>query len=297
MDKLNLMSCFIALVEEGSFTKAASRLGRSKALVSTHVKTLEEQLQVRLLYRSTRHIRLTEDGRVYYEEAKRLLEGIIQLEHNLLADSTGMAGRLRISVPTTYGEQCLVPFLAQMKITYPQLHIDCVFQDRFVDLVSEGFDLCVRVGRLSDSTLIAKQVGEIKLQVSVSPAFLEQYGPINSIDVLSQLPCIGDSNGKLDGKWQLNGVKFNINETLRVNSASAAAQFAALGLGVCFCPDFALKPYVENGQLVTLPFEEMQMPVHVVYPHRSHSHGKVTTFTADLKKYLSEKSNANPYSD
>lgn len=282
------MAGFIALVEEGSFTKAAARLGRSKALVSVNVKTLEAHLGVRLLNRSTRHIKLTEQGQRYYEQAKQLLDELSQLEHSLLSDSHSLAGRLRISVPTTYGEACLMPFLAQLKREHPALQIECFFQDRYVDLIAEGFDLAIRIGQLKDSTLLAKRVELVHSYFCASPTFIQTYGEVATANAFLTLPCIVDSNAKMEGVWTVNGEKVQVNEVIRVNSASASAELAALGVGICLCPEFALKPFIERGELVTLPFESKQIPVHVVYPHRTHSIGKVNQFIQTLERFLTQ---------
>lgn len=288
MDKLNLMTGFIALVEEGTFTKAAVRLGRSKALVSVNVKALESALGVRLLNRSTRHIKLTEQGQHYYEQAKQLLDGLSQLEHSLRYDSQSLAGRLRISVPTTYGEACLMPFLARLKHEQPALQIECFFQDRYVDLIAEGFDLAIRIGQLKDSTLLAKRVQLIHSYFCASPQFIARHGDIAQLGDFVRLPCIVDSNAKMEGVWMVNGEKVQVNEAIRVNSASATAELAALGVGICLCPEFALKPYIDSGQLIVLPFDSKQIPVHVVYPHRTHSVGKVNQFIEALTQFLNQ---------
>ncbi|MFC3032882.1 LysR family transcriptional regulator [Pseudoalteromonas fenneropenaei] len=286
MDKLNLMQCVVALVEEGSFTAAASRLGRSKALISTHITSLEAELGVRLLNRSTRHLQLTAEGRIYYEEAKRILEEVAQLESALQSNSQKLVGRLRLSVPSTFGEMCLLPFLAQFQIKHPELAIDCVFQDRYVDLIAEGFDLAIRIGQLKDSSLIARKVHEITLKVCASPKFLAEHPPITRPTELSKLPCIVDSNSKKEGYWQLGEQEIQIHEAIRVNSAFAAAQLAALHVGVCYCPDFAVKPLIEGGKLAALRFATVRAPVQVVYPHRVHAHSKVSQFTEALAEFL-----------
>jgi DNA-binding transcriptional LysR family regulator len=159
MDMLNLMRNFVAVVEEGSFTAAAKRLGKTKPLLSTQVTQLETKLAVRLLHKSTRSLTVTEAGNAYWGEAKRILDDVENLGSQLLNQHRSLAGSIRISTPVTYGEEVLTPFISYLISEQPRLHIDMMLTDRHVDLVNEGYDLAIRVGRLKDSNLIARSLG------------------------------------------------------------------------------------------------------------------------------------------
>ena len=297
MDKLNLMRSFVAVVEEGTYTAAAKRLGKTKALLSNQVSQLEEQLEVRLIQRSTRSLHVTDTGQAYYLEAKRILDEVSALEASLKTENQSMVGRLRMTAPITFGEQVLMPFIAQIKQDNPDLLIEIMLADRYVDLVDEGFDLALRIGLLEDSNLIAKPLGQSKLVACAAPNFIQKMGSIHSPDRLTSLPCIVDSNYKGQNLWRFNssGENFSIkvNECMRVNGAQAANQLASLGVGVCITPDFAAKAFFETGQLMMIleNYEIGVVPIQVVYPSRQHLSPKVSFFIDELSRYINNKEN------
>lgn len=290
MDKLKLMSSFIAVAEEGTYTAAARRLGKTKALVSIHIDKLEALLSVRLISRTTRSLRLTDSGSVYYEEAKRVIDDIASLEANLRQEHQALTGRLRLSAPTTFGEVVLMPFVARLSLLHPHLIPDITLSDRYVDLVAEGFDLAIRVGQLKDSNLIARPVGQVELKVCVSPSFIQQYGTPSEPSQLSQLPCVVDRNFRQSGMWQFSETEqIKVMEKASVNNAMAAARMAVVGSVASLSPDFAVDEYIADGRLIQI-FEHYKLaplPIHVVYPHRQHLSSKVTVLTEALIDQLS----------
>lgn len=293
MDKLNLMNSFVHIAEKGSYTAAAHHLGKTKALMSTHVSQLENILEVRLIHRSTRGLQLTDAGRAYYEQAKRILDDISMVEIGMKSDQKQIAGRLRISAPTTFGECVLMPFIAEFTQQHPELAIDVVLNDRFVDLVSEGFDIAIRIGHLQDSDLIAVSIGYMTLKACASPAFIEQYGQPNHPSELAQLPAVFDSNHKGPKLRQCfkqgETVSFSIQATISVNNALASATLAAHVPVLTISPDFAVDPYIQSQQLVPLlaDYDFGAYPINAVYSHRKYLQQKVTVFNQALKAYMS----------
>lgn len=294
MDKLNLMNSFVFVAEKGSYTAAAQHLGKTKALMSTHVSQLESALEVRLIHRSTRGLQLTDAGRAYYEQAKRILDDISMVEVGLKSDQQQVAGRLRISAPTTFGECVLMPFVAQFIEQHPDLHIDVVLNDRFVDLVSEGYDLAIRIGHLQDSDLIAVSVGHMALKVCASPQFIAHYGLPNHPHQLSNLPAVFDSNHKGPKLRQCfkqgETFSFPIQAAISVNNALASATLAANANLFTISPDFAVDPYIKSGKLTQLlpDYDFGAYPVNVVYSHRKYLQLKVNVFNQALKAYMSQ---------
>lgn len=292
MDKLNLMTSFIAVAEEGTYTAAGKRLGKTTPLISTHVSQLEELLDVRLITRSTRSMQLTPTGQSYYEEAKKVLDDIATLEARVRKENQNLVGRLRITAPVTFGEQVLMPFIAKMVEENPQLNVELMFNDRYVDIVSEGFDTAIRIGRLEDSALIARRIGSIRMLLCASPAFIERYGVPESPTDLQSLPCVFDTNFRQGNRWSFtqNGKTVDVapNVIARVNSAVAAARMATTGLAVTYAPDFAVKNEIENGSLVKILSDYCQtdVPINMIYPHRKHLSAKVSTFVEEFAKYL-----------
>ena len=292
MDKLNLMNSFVHVAEKGSYTAAAQHLGKTKALMSTHISQLENLLEVRLIHRSTRGLQLTDAGKAYYEQAKRILDDISMVEVGLRTDQQQIAGRLRISAPTTFGECVLMPFIAQFIQQHPDINIDVVLNDRFVDLVSEGYDLAIRIGHLADSDLIAVPVGHMSLKVCASTAFIKHFGEPLIPQDLSKLPAVYDSNHKGPKLRQCykNGetFRFTIQPTISVNNALASAYLAVHANVFTISPDFAVDPFIESGGLQTLlpDFDFGAYPVNAVYSHRKYLQQKINVFNQALKTYM-----------
>ena len=294
MDKLNLMSSFIAVAEEGTYTAAAKRLGKTKALISTHVSQLEGLLDVRLITRSTRSMQLTPTGQSYYEEAKKVLDDIATLEAQVRQEHQTLVGRLRISAPATFGELVMMPFIAQITSQNPQLNVELMLNDRYVDIVAEGFDAAIRIGHLEDSTLIARPIGNITMQLCAAPSFLEQHGRPASPDDLNTLPCVFDTNYRQANRWNFihAGQEFDIKPSIiaRVNSALAAANMAKTGAAITYAPDFAVQDSLNSGQLISLLEENCltAIPINMIYPHRKHLSAKVTAFIEQFSTYVQQ---------
>lgn len=297
MDKLNLMNSLIAVVEEGSYTAAAKKLGKTKALISTHIKQLETALSIRLIARSTRSLHLTEAGQVYYEEARRILDEMANLEaqlHHSTQNTQNLVGRLRLSVSTAFGERIVMPFIADMMRAHPQLNIEIMLTERYVDLISEGFDCAIRIGHLKDASFIARQVGCIKLRLCASPEFIQHYGMPTHPEALRSLPCIMDTNYKKSGKWVFSAdaitIAINVNNVVTVNSALAAVNLALNNIGVVFCPDFMVNKHIQAGQLIALlpSYTAEHYPIHIIYPHRQYLSSKISVFSEQFANYLQE---------
>ncbi|AZG33562.1 MULTISPECIES: LysR family transcriptional regulator [Shewanella] len=292
MDMLNLMRNFVAVVEEGSFTAAAKRLGKTKALLSTQVTQLETKLAVRLLHRSTRSLTVTEAGNAYWGEAKRILDDVENLGSQLLNQHRSLAGSIRISTPVTYGEEVLTPFISYLISEQPRLHIDMMLTDRHVDLVNEGYDLAIRVGRLKDSNLIARPLGQTRLVTCASASFIEKYGLADHPDQLCDLPCVVDSNYPHLQQWHFtqadDTVVVNVNNVVTVNNARSATALALANTGIVAVPEFIVKKQLQNGELIEVltGFELGTLPVHVLYPSRKHLSVKVSYFIEKLLQYF-----------
>ena len=298
MDILNLMNIFVAVVEEGSFTSAAKRLGKTKALLSTQVSHLEQKLSVKLLQRTTRSIQITESGQAYYHEAKRILADIDNLEASVLAQTQQLSGTLRISAPITYGEEILMPLISETVITHPLLNIELKLTDRHVDLIHEGYDLALRIGHLQDSNLIARQLNNSHIVMCAAPEFLAQHPLPKTPEDLQHLPCIIDENYASKENWQfckrqattpMTAVTTRkVNSAVVVNNARAACLLAVHGTGIAAMPDFIASRYLKSGKLAhVLPEYTLGLlPIHVVYPSREFLPNKVRFFIAALQEFL-----------
>lgn len=293
MDKLNLMLSFISVAEEGTFTAAATRLGKTKALISTHISQLEESLQVQLIRRSTRSLQLTSTGQAYYEEAKKILDDIATVEAKLKNQHDSLVGRLRVSAPRTFGELKLMPLIAELASNNDNLDVEMVLNDRYVDLISEGFDAAIRVGALDDSSLVARLVGESRLILCASPLFIEKHGAPTHPDQLNGLPAVIDTNRR-SRPWMIEKADQNyemqVSPSVVVNSALAAAELAACSDLIVYSPAFAVDQLIANQKLIPLlpEYTTPSVPISVIYPSRKHLSTKVRVFTEKVRDYLAQ---------
>lgn len=281
MDAITRMRCFIQVVDSNGFSAAAREMGRSKALVSKYVGELEDELGVRLLNRTTRQVSLTEVGGAYYKEAADILQRIDDLQASVQSSHKEVRGRLRVSAPRSMGDEMLNKAMMQFLLQYPDVTLDLRLEDRFVDLVEEGFDLAVRVTQMDDSSLIARKIAPFRSVLCATPEAIEKFGaPQVPADLLSR-PCIIDTNHRFKQNWIFydKGERLSVavKGPLEVNSAAAAREAALCGLGFLRTPLFFVNEDLRKGNLVTLldEFEEPMRGIYAVYPHRRHLSGKV----------------------
>ncbi|GLQ37990.1 transcriptional regulator [Rhizobium albus] len=285
MDTLTRIRAFIDVVEAEGFSAASRKIGRSKALLSKYVRELEDELGALLLNRTTRQFSLTEAGHTYYKSASEILKEIDSLADLVRENNSDLKGRLRISAPRTFADADIGASLVDFAVDHPDLTLDVVADDRFVDLVEEGFDIAIRITRLEDSGLIARKLGPFRILVCASPAFIEEHGPLNDPTDLARLPCILDTNGRSLSNWRFqraDGSQFtvNVNVRMEVNSPMMAMRAAIGGLGVTMLPDFVAKAALDSGELVSL-FEENGIDdrgIYAIYPHRRYLPAKVRAF-------------------
>nr|WP_251080797.1 LysR family transcriptional regulator [Motilimonas cestriensis] len=279
---------FIAVVERGSFTAAARHVGKTKSIVSKQVAQLELLLNLRLFNRTTRALHITEQGASVYQHALAIIEQVDSLFQLNTSVSDPLTGRLRISAPHTFSETTLMAKLPSFMKLHPQLKIELVLNDHYVDLVAAGFDLAFRIGQLDDSNMIARKIGLCQQMLVASPAFIACHAPIEAITQLAELPCVVDTNRREGAKWlfvrdgQTEHVR--VSAKLEVNSAAAAAMAAAAGIGIALLPEFAAASFLESGALVVvLPHYTLpSMGVYAIYPHRDYLTQKVSALLDHL---------------
>ncbi|WP_299482584.1 LysR family transcriptional regulator [uncultured Roseibium sp.] len=296
MDAITRMRCFIQVVDSNGFSAAAREMGRSKALVSKYVGELEDELGVRLLNRTTRQVSLTEVGEAYYKEAAEILQRIDDLQASVQSSHQEVRGRLRVSAPRSMGDDMLNKAMMHFLTRYPDINLDLRLEDRFVDLVEEGFDLAVRVTQLEDSSLIARKIAPFRTIVCATSEVIERHGAPNVPADLSTRPCIIDTNYRFKQNWafQSEGERLSVavKGPLEVNSAAAAREAALAHLGFLRTPLFFVADDVKTGALVPLleTFEEPMRGIYAVYPHRRHLSAKVRA----LVDFLVEWTAKNP---
>lgn len=293
MDKVTCMRAFCEVVKEGGFSAAGRKLNVSKVLVSRYVAALEAELGVRLLQRTTRKMSTTDLGQAYFERCLAILDDFEELEESIKDSHRDAAGTLRLSVPSeSFTHQHLTEFLCQFAKRYPQIKLDVLLVDRFVDIVGEGFDVAIRGGKLNDSSLIARKLAPLEMLICATPAYLDQSTLINEPEDLAGHSLIVDSNYRHGQNWQFSRGEqsklYKAQSRIRVNSAKITAEFIKQDLGIGLCPSFMVAEELANGKLVrVLPeWEIMKGGIYAIYSHRKHLSARVNLLVNELVEYF-----------
>lgn len=294
MDKLGCMRTFVAVVEDGGFSEAARRMGVSKAMVSKQVGQLEAELGVRLLHRTTRRVNATNAGQAYFEQCRPILAELEELDAAMHANTANPKGELKVTSPVSFTELHLMRAVSGFSCRYPEVQLNLILSDRFVDLVDERIDVAIRIGELEDSSLVARRLGETSLLACAAPDYIDRHGEPMHPRQLSEHLCIVDSNHPTGTLWTFHKgeelVSVNVPAKLIVNSARAARELTLLGEGISYLPSFAVAEEIAEGRLRRLLHEHHSMPlgIYAVYPHRRHLSAKVRLFIEHLSEHCKE---------
>jgi len=289
-DQLPRMMFFEAVVRHGGFTAAAQALGASKSHVSKQVQKLEADLGVQLLNRTTRVVRPTEAGELFYERCRQIVQLAEQAGQELSSVQQQVQGRLRISVPLTFGRAFLHDALTRYMADFPGIEAVVDMSDRSVDLVREQYDLVVRVGEITQQDLVVRKLTESRRLVVAAPALLEQVGRPKQPAELSNLPCLLYEHQVPRDRWVFDAEgrreEVRVFGRLRCNNGDLLASAAARGLGFAWLPDFVVQPLLESGALVRVLEANCKesRAVHAVLPGRRHLPLKIK----ELLRYLQE---------
>ena len=281
MDRFLEMQTFNAVVDAGSFVKAADALNLSKAAVSRNVVDMETRLGVRLLHRTTRRLSLTEEGQVFYTRSKTLLAELDEAESEVTSRSDLASGLLRINAPVTFGILHLAPLWGVFKAQNPRVTLDITLSDRVVDLVEDGYDLAIRIGTLEASSLVSRQLSRTRLVMCASPQYLAAHGTPTHPSELAQHEVIAYSYWSGRDDWRFEGPQGPVSVTtqpcIRTNSGDTCRAAALAHQGVILQPTFLVGPDLAAGTLVELmpAFRSGELGIHAVYPTRKHVSAKV----------------------
>jgi len=287
---------FVAVLDTGSFAKAARQRRTSSGQASKLVSKLEADLGVQLLKRTTRALSPTEVGQAYYERVKPLLEDFAALDASVRSASGAAIGRLRISVPISFGTAQLAPVLIDFARAYPDIQIDVNFSDRVANMIDEGFDLTVRIGAPGDSSLIARRLCDMRIVVVAAPAHLEAHGEPLSPEALVERECIIDTNFREPLLWRFRSdegvIPVGVSGRLRFSNAEACLAAAEAALGVARAPSFIAGSRLRAGVLRPLlrGFEATPHGVYALYPAGRHLAIKVRV----LVDFLVERFRGEP---
>ncbi|MFB9948088.1 LysR family transcriptional regulator [Rhizobium puerariae] len=293
MDRLAGITAFVRTADLGSFVAAGRVTGLSASAVGKAVARLEAELGVRLLQRSTRSIRLTEEGRLFHERCRRLLDELDDAEASLAHAVSVPRGRLRISVPiVTY--HLLVPILPEFMERYPEVELDVDFNDRIVDLIDEEMDVAIRSGELPDSRLISRALRPFRLLLCAAPAYLARHGTPGCPRDLENHQAIRFRfpNSRRLQEWPLrrppDSPEPRVRTVMTCNNMEALRQMAISGIGIACMPDFLARAPLSDGRLATILDEHLDAPglFHIIWPSNRHLSPKVRAFVDFLSERL-----------
>lgn len=286
MDKLHAMRVFVRVVEANSFAKAAETLGLPRASVTTTIQNLEAALGVRLLQRTTRSLSLTLDGAAYLEGATRILSEVDEIESTFTSARKTPRGRLRVDMPGSIGRLVIIPSIHEFHAKYPDIELMLGLSDRPIDLVQEGVDCVIRIGVLSDSTLVARRIGAMQQITCASPAYLAEHGEPASIEDLERHVAVNYFGNRTGRNFELCFLRDGREEEITmkgvvtVNDADAYVTCGLEGLGILQPARFMVLPALRSGTLreILHAWRPPRIPISAVYPHNRHLSPKVRVF-------------------
>jgi DNA-binding transcriptional LysR family regulator len=285
MDRLTEMEAFATVVDQGGFTDAARKLGISKSAVSKHVSSLEARLGARLLNRTTRRVSPTEIGLAYYDRARRVLSDAGEADALVGSMQSDPTGLLRISAAADFGTAHLAPILGQFLDIYPGITLSVVLEDRFVELISEGYDMAIRIGEMEDSSLRARKLAETSRRIVGAPSYFQTHGRPMRIDDLNGHRLLHHAQQPTGGVWRItapSGEKRTVRTAgrLSMNDGRSLLDAAVDGTGLAYLPCYLFAPVLRAGRLEealpALPREVLG--IHAVYPPGRHVPPKVRAF-------------------
>ncbi|MEE2891197.1 MAG: LysR family transcriptional regulator [Pseudomonadota bacterium] len=292
METLRHMAVFARVVDTGSFSEAARELDLAKSAVSNHVRRLEEELGVRLLNRTTRRLALTEAGTRFHRRCQRILSEANEAVREVAAYQEQPLGKLSITCPVDFGTDYLIPQIARFRLKYPGLRIRVSLDDQMVNLVESGFDLAIRIGRLADSSLIARQLADAPLYLCASKEYLDRVGRPDSPGALASHETIIFSQRREPSRLTFTRagqrITVGLRGSLETDSARGARAMALAGMGIGVMSRFGVGSLIESGRLERV-LPDWSLPpttAYAVYPHREHVEAKIRLFVDFLAAAL-----------
>lgn len=295
MNEFSQIRTFVTLVECHSISKAAEKMDVAVSAVSRRLKELESSLGVQLIQRTTRKMHLTEVGEKFYRRCGSLLDDLEEAKQEASDTATALSGTLRIATPLSFGVAHLSPAIAAFMHLHPQIKIDLDMSDRRIDLVEEGLDLAIRIGKLEDSTLMARKLASVRHVVCASPDFFNRYGTPETPQDLSDMPALCYGNLRQPGTWQYRdkenkAASVKVPIRMQATNGDALVEAAVAGLGILCEPSFIVHGAVERGVLtpVLTDLQWYAMNIYAVYPQSKHLPARVRVFIDFLASHFGD---------
>lgn len=285
MDSSTQMTIFVRTVQEGGFSAAARVLNLSPSAVSKQISRLEDRLSMRLLNRSTRHISLTDEGRVFYERCAHIVEEIEDVEEWAAARQGTVRGVLHVASTVPFVKYHILPLLPEFVERYPELQVSMEVTDRAVDLIEEGYDLAIRfTEQLSDPSLVARPLAVNRRVICAAPSYLEAYGIPQTPNELSKHNCLRLYTVSAFNDWKFESPEGicipDVSGNFETNSADALYHATLAGLGIARLSTYVIGPDLKEGRLLRIlhDYVHEKASILAVYPHRRHLSPKVRAF-------------------
>lgn len=294
MDRFLEMQTFNAVVDAGSFVKAADALAMSKAAVSRYVVDMESRLGVRLLHRTTRRLSLTDEGQIFYVRSKELLAELAEAEDEITSRRDAASGVLRINAPFTFGVLHLAPLWGAFRAQHPKVQLDVTLADRLVDLVEEGYDVAIRIASLENSTLVSKRLATTRMVLCASPQYLKLHGTPEHPSELAHHAVISYSYWSTKDEWHFQGplgpVSVKTKPCIHTNNGDTCRTAALASQGIILQPSFLVGDDLASGALRELmpEFRSLELGIYAVYPTRKHVSPKVRALIDFLTNHFSQ---------
>lgn len=265
-DLIACIKSFVRTVETGSFSAVAREMGTTQPTISKQIAALEEYLDVQLLVRSTRRVSLTDEGMRFYERCQFVLEALSEAESSV-GKRQNPSGLLRLNCSVAFGQMQVLPRLKRFLDRYPDIKIDLTMSDRFVDLVEEGIDLAIRIGKFVDANLISQPLGTFRFVAIASTAYLEKFGePQLPADLLHH-NCIIYTRQSTGNEWHFRGTTVTVSGNLLVNNSMALRDAVLANIGIGTSPIWAFSEKLQNQsvKVILTEYEPEPIPIQVVY--------------------------------
>lgn len=293
MDRFDEMQTFVRVVESGGISAAAERLSVAKSAVSRRLQELENRLGVELLRRTTRRMALTEEGRAYYERCVRILDEVDEVENSLINEQRQVQGLVRMAAPLSLP---LWPLLGEFMQRHPGVRLDLDMEDRYIDILREGVDLAIRIGKLDDSSLVAKRLAPVSTVLCASPTYLERYGVPETPEQMNEHQGLSYANLSEQQQWRfIDSAGKNITARppirMRANNGDVLLQAALNGLGIAVMPRFICYRELASGQLCELltDYRTEESAAYALYPSRRHLPQRVRLLIDFLAERLGDE--------
>ncbi len=299
MDRLSAMQTFVRVVETGSFSAVAREQSSTQGAVSKQVAALEKYLGVRLLVRTTRAVTTTDDGLRYFEEARRLVAEIDEAESHLRQGEKTLSGTLRVATSIGYGLRVLLPHVRSFLQANPDVTIDLKLDDGFVDLIEQGIDVAVRIGKLEDSALIARRIGTSRRVLVAAATYITQRGPAAGEPRIPQdllhHPCLVYTGLRTGNQWEFetvdgSTVSVRVHGPMQTNNSEVLRSCIKNGLGIGYLPDWLIADLLESGEVVELMKDWLTqpIPINLISPAARNHSAKVKAFRDHVATALSQ---------